>query len=347
MLNFNITSGSDHLLALRNYARSNGCTDQAVLAVLFDELELPLEDYMKNIIGLAIQSWERYAFRDYIKFGTFHSAPDFESLTAELLDSISRVAVSAHIQDRFPTIIRTACDFEKKIVTIHYECNDHSYVQGSLYGNFTQHGFSSYSSGRSIQQFQPTVFTNALELAVAELAAHRQPVAKFGDLNCYSASSEEVTEAIAKHTKVSGISKDYLLLRDILQRLYPTYEEFLAERNFIAIAGKISNELAAMYPEHAWKEAVTLERIIYHIGFLRDRLGAAIELGTSLRTFQSLNEQDRNKFLADVYRDASTKEELDNAELEVVLESVLYQLGYSDDQKFFTIVVQDQPSTDE
>ena len=236
MLNFNITSGSDRLLALRNYVRCNGCTDQAVLAVLFDELEIPLEDYMKNIIGLAIQSWERYAFRDYIKFGTFHSAPDFESLTAELLDSISRVAVSAHIQDCFPTIIRTACDFEKKIVTIHYECNDHSYVQGSLYGNFTLS-----------RNFNPWSSTNVLELAVAELAEQCRPVAKFGDLNCYSVSSEEITEAIAKHTKVAGLSSDYVLLRDILQRLYPTYEAFLAERSFIVNAGKINNELAAMY----------------------------------------------------------------------------------------------------
>ena len=53
-MNFNITSTSDHLLALRNYVRCNGCTDQAVLAVLFDELEIPLEDYMKNIIGLGM-----------------------------------------------------------------------------------------------------------------------------------------------------------------------------------------------------------------------------------------------------------------------------------------------------
>jgi hypothetical protein len=347
MLNFNITSSSDHLLALRNYVRCNGCTDQAVLAVLFDELEIPLEDYMKNIIGLAIQSWERYAFRDYIKFGTFHSAPDFESLTAELLDSISRVAVSAHIQDCFPTIIRTACDFEKKIVTIHYECNDHSYVQGSLYGNFTQKDFQVTVQDNLSRNFNPRSSTNVLELAVAELAEQCRPVAKFGDLNCYSVSSEEITEAIAKHTKVSGLSSDYVLLRDILQRLYPTYEAFLAERSFIVNAGKINNELAAMYPEHAWKEAVTLERIIYHIGFLRDRLGAAIELGTSLITFQSLSEQDRNKFLAYVYRDASTKEELDNAELEVVLNGTLDRLGYDDDQKFFTIVVQDQPSTNE
>ena len=71
MLNFNITSGSDRLLALRNYVRCNGCTDQAVLAVLFDELEIPLEDYMKNIIGLAIQSWERYRSATILSSGPF------------------------------------------------------------------------------------------------------------------------------------------------------------------------------------------------------------------------------------------------------------------------------------
>ena len=85
-MNFNITSSSDHLLALRNYVRCNGCTDQTVLSILFDELEIPLEDYMKNIIGLTIHGWERYAFRDYVKFGIFHSAPDFESLTAGMLE---------------------------------------------------------------------------------------------------------------------------------------------------------------------------------------------------------------------------------------------------------------------
>jgi hypothetical protein len=96
---------------------------------------------------------------------------------------------------------------------------------------------------------------------------------------------------------------------------------------------------------------VTLERIIYHIGFLRDRLGVAMypehAWKEAVITFQSLSEQDRNKFLAYVYRDASTKEELDNAELEVVLNGTLDRLGYDDDQKFFTIVVQDQPSTNE
>ena len=55
-MNFNITSTSDHLLALRNYIRCNGCADQAVLAVLFDELEIPLEDYMKNIICLLLKT---------------------------------------------------------------------------------------------------------------------------------------------------------------------------------------------------------------------------------------------------------------------------------------------------
>ena len=338
MLNFNITSGSDHLLALRNYARSNGCANQTVLSILFDELEIPLEDYMKNIIGLTIHGWERYAFRDYVKFGIFHSAPDFESLSVGMLDSISRVAVSAHIQDRFPTIIRTACDPEKKIVTIHYECNDHSCVSGSLYGNFTQQGFSSSSSGRLIPQFQPTISTNAVELAVAELVEQCQPVAKFGDLNCYSVSGEEVIEAITKHTKVSGINKDYLLLRDILQRLYPTYEEFLAERNFIVIAGKICNEIAALYPEERWKKSVTMERVISHIRYLSDDLAH----GYANKQY-GYGEDSCDKFLADLYKDTRTEQELEIVEIDRLVNASLGMLGYDNKQDLCIIVIQDQP----
>lgn len=340
-MNFNITSTSDHLLALRNYIRCNGCADQAVLAVLFDELEIPLEDYMKNIIGLSIHTWECYAFRDYIKFGIFHSAPDFESLTAEMLDLVSRAVVSAHTQDRFPTIIRTACDFEKKIVTIHYECNDQSCVRGSLYGNFTQQGFSSYRSGGPIPQFQPTVLTNVMELAVAELAAHCQPVAKFGDLNCYSVSGEEVIEAITKHTKVSRINKDYLLLRDILQRLYPTYEEFLAERNFIAIAGKICNELAACSPEERWKKSITMERVISHIRYLSDNFAN----GYANKQY-GYGEDSCDKFLADLYKDTRTEQELEIVEIDRLVNSSLAAFSYDDKQDLCVIVIQDQPTTD-
>ncbi len=341
MLNFNITSGSDHLLALRNYVRCNGCTDQAVLAVLFDELEIPLEDYMKNIIGLGIYGSERHAFRDYTKFGIFHSVPDFESLTAEMLDSISRVVVSAHIQDHFPIIIRTACDLEKKIVTIYYEYNNLGCTYGSRYSNFTQQGFSSSGSGRPIPQFQPTVLTNVLELAVTELAAQCQPVAKFGDLNCYSVSSEEVTEAIAKHTKVSGISKDYLLLRDILQRLYPTYEEFLAERNFITIAGKICNELAACSPEERWKKSITMERIISHIRFLSDE-----PTHGRMNTQYGYGEDSCDKFLADLYKDTRSEQELEVAEINRLVNDSLTTFGYDDKQDLCVIVIQDQPTAD-
>ena len=340
-MNFNITSSSDHLLALRNYVRCNGCTDQAVLAVLFDELEIPLEDYMKNIIGLGIYGSERHAFRDYTKFGIFHSVPDFESLDAVMLDSISRAVVSAHLQDHFPIIIRTECDLEKKIVTIYYEYSNHTYNRGSWYSNLTQHGFSSYSSGRPIQQFQPTVFTNAVELAVAELTAQCQPVAKFGDLNCYSVGSEEITEAIAKHVKVSGISKDYLLLRDILQRLYPTYEEFLAERNFITIAGKICNELAACSPEERWKKSITMERVISHIRYLSDDLahGYANEQ-------YGYGEDSCDKFLADLYKDTRTEQELEVAEINRLVNVSLTTFGYDDKQDLCVIVIQDQPTSD-
>ena len=343
MLNFNITSGSDHLLALRNYVRCNGCTDQAVLAVLFDELEIPLEDYMKNIIGLGIYGSERHAFRDYVKFGIFHSVPDFESLTAEILDSISRVVISAHLQDHFPIIIRTACDLEKKIVTIYYEYNNLGCTYGSRSSNFTQQGFSSSGSGRPIPQFQPTVLTNVLELAVTELAAQCQPVAKFGDLNCYSVSSEEVTEAIAKHTKVSGISKDYLILRDILQRLYPTYEEFLAERNFITIAGKICNELAACSPEERWKKSITMERVISHIRF---RFLSDEPAHGRMNTQYGYGEDGCDKFLADLYKDTCTEQELEVAEINRLVKDNLTTFGYDDKQDLCVIVIQDQPTAD-
>ena len=340
-MNFNITSTSDHLLALPNYIRCNGCADQAVLAVLFDELEIPLEDYMKNIIWLSIHGWERYAFRDYVKFGIFHSAPDFELLTAEMLDLVSRVAVSDHLPGRFPIIIRTTLDPEKKIVTIHYEYNSHSYIQGILYGNFTQKDFQVTVQDNLSRNFNPRSSTNVLELAVAELAEQCRPVAKFGDLNCYSVSGEEVIEAITKHTKVPGINKDYLLLRDILQRLYPTYEEFLTERNFIVIAGKICNEIAALYPEERWKKSVTMERVISHIRYLSDDLAH----GYANKQY-GYGEYSCDKFLADLYKDTRTEQELEIAEIDWLVNNSLAAFSYDDKQDLCVIVIQDQPTAD-
>lgn len=337
-MNFSIGPGTNHLQELRQYVRQNNCTDSEVLSILFQEIKLPIAEYLQNIIGAPFE-YGNESVAEHVTFGMFHSIPDIHSLNNATLEFISRAVVAKNTQVAYPVIIRT--DIGDDSVTIYYDVAELRFPVGySAFGQqFQVQPSLRYSMG---------VSSSAIGTVLAELVGqHQLSIARFGDLNCYSVSVEEISAAIAKHTKVSGLSSDYVLLRDILQRLYPTYEAFLAERSFIVNAGKISNELAAMYPEHAWKEAVTLERIIYHIGFLRDRLGAAIELGTSLITFQSLSEQDRNKFLAYVYRDASTKEELDNAELEVVLNGTLDRLGYDDDQKFFTIVVQDQPSTNE
>ena len=336
MLNFSIGPGTDHLQELRNYARQNSCTNKAVLSILFQEIELPISEYLQNIIGMPFE-YANESVAEHATFGLFHSIPDIHSLGIGTLEFISRAVVAKNTQVAYPVIIRT--DIGDDSVTIYYDVAEYRVPVG--YGAFNQQ-----LRVQPSLRYSMSISSDAINPAVAELVGeHRLPIAQFGDLNCYSVSVEEISAAITKHIKVSGLSSDYVLLRDILQRLYPTYEAFLAERSFIVNAGKISNELAAMYPEHAWKEAVTLEQTIYHIGFLRDRLGAAIELGTSLRTFHSLNEQDRNKFLADVYQDTRTKEELDNAELEVALKSALDRVGYSDDQNFFTIVVQDQPST--
>lgn len=338
MLNFSIGPGTNHLQELRNYVRQNNCTDSAVLSILFEEIKLPVAEYLQNIIGVPFD-YGNESVAEHIAFGMFHSIPDIRSLDIGTLEFISRAVVAKTTLVAYPVIIRT--DIGDDSVTIYYDVEEfHIPIGYSVSGQqFQLRPSMYYSSG---------VSSRVMGAAIAELVGqHRLPIARFGDMNCYSVSAEEISAAINKHIKVSGRSSDCVLLRDILHRLYPTYEEFLAERSFIVNAGKISNELAAMYPEQAWKEAVTMERIIYHIGFLRDRFGAVVQPSTGLRTFQRLDEQDHNKFLADVYRDVRTKEELDNSELEMVLKSTLDQLGYNDDQNFFTIVVQDQPSTDE
>lgn len=337
MLNFSIGPGSNHLQELRQYVRRNGCTDSEVLSLLFQEIKLPIDEYMKNIIGLPFKSGNK-DIGEYVAFGMFHSIPNIHSLDIGTLDSISRTAVAKTTTVTCPSVVRT--DINDDSVTIYYDVEERHIPVG-------------YNSPCQQLQVRPSmrywsgVYYCDMDAAITELTgAHQLPIARFGDMNCYSVSVEEMSAVFNKHIEVSGLSLDYVLLRDILQRLYPTYEEFLDERSFIVNAGKICNELAASYPEEAWKEAVNMERVIYYIGFLQERYGKGVQ-STGLRTFQSTGEQDHNKFLAAVYRDTRTKQELDDSELEMMVKSTLGQFGYTDDQKLFTIVVKNQPSTDE
>lgn len=330
MLNFSIGPGSNHLQELRQYVRCNSCTDSAVLSILFQEINLPIDEYMKNIVGIPFE-YGNEGVAEYAAFGMFHSIPNIHSLDIGTLDSISRTAVAKTTTVTCPSVVRT--DINDGSVAIYYDVEERHIPAG-------------YNSPCQQLQVRPSmrywsgVYYCDMDAAITELTGARQlPIARFGDMNCYSVSIEEMSAVFNKHIEVSGLSLDYVLLRDILQRLYPTYEEFLDERSFIVNAGKICNELAASYPEEAWKEAVNMERVIYYIDFLQERYGKDVQSTGN-------GEQDHNKFLAAVYRDTRTKQELDDSELEMMVRNTLGQFGYTDDQKLFTIVVKNQPTTD-
>ena len=346
MLNFSIGPGSNHLQELRQYVRRNSRTDSEVLSLLFQEIKLPIDEYLQNIIGLPFE-YNNKGVGEHATFGMFHSVPNISSLDVGTLVFISRAAVSKAMSIPYPAIIRT--DIGEDSVTIYYDVEELR----------TPIGYTTSSEQIQVRpstRYSSGVSPKVMKATVAELVGtHRLPIARFGDINCYSVSVEEISTVISKYIGASGLSSDYVLLRDILQGLYPTYEELLDERSFIVNVGKICSELAVMYPEQAWKEAVNLERVNYHIGFLNDRYGKNVQ-STGLRTSRGIGEQDhkrspvlseRAEFLAAVYRDTRTKQELDNSELEMALKSTLGQLGYTDDQKLFTIVVKNQPSTNE
>ena len=115
-MNFSIGPGTNHLQELRQYVRRNGCTDSKVLSLLFQEITLSTDEYMKNIIGLPFKSGNKDV-GDYVAFGMFHSIPNIHSLDIGTLDSISLTVVSETTPVTYPSVVRT--DIDDDSVTIY------------------------------------------------------------------------------------------------------------------------------------------------------------------------------------------------------------------------------------
>ena len=107
--------------------------------------------------------------------------------------------------------------------------------------------------------------------------------------------------------------------------------------------GEICNLIAAAYPDENWKSAITLNHIADQMRDLR-----LVFQNTPTHFSGRYNEDNCEGFLVELFTDTRTEAELEAHELKISIDSAIGMFSnFGTVGELYTIVIQDQPSTNE